>query len=351
MAEEAAPVHIKRQSRKAGRSQLRKLISRNLQHFCLRLGHALLSPLPLPLGRGLGWVGGTLGYWALGHERKIALANLSRVFGGERTPREIRRLARAVFRHAATVALEWIILRRWPLERLRASFPEVEAGLAKFERDVKATGLGVVGLTAHFGNWEVLALFYSRFTPGLLAPVAKRAKLERTQEFLHRLRSGEGVDVVYTDESPRKLLRAISAGKLLAFLPDQDLRTNSGIFVDFFGKPAYTVILPVRLARRTGAKMVLCLLLREGKGFRLVVDGPFDIPRSPDEEADIASGTQHWSHLLEAQIRRCPEQWVWFYPRWRTPLERPRRHFRRRKKRSSEPVEVVKPLDSREPPP
>jgi KDO2-lipid IV(A) lauroyltransferase len=159
-----------------------------------------------------------------------------------------------------------------------------------------------------------------------------------------------GLDMVYTDESPRKLIRALKNGQVLGLLPDQDLRTNSGIFVDFFGMPAYTVTMPARLARQLGVKMGLCCLLREGKGFRLVYHPPFDIPRTSDETADIAGATQMWSHLLESEIRKRPEQWVWFYPRWRTPLERPRRHFRRRKKHLSEALDAVKPLNSRESP-
>ena len=216
---------------------------------------------------------------------------------------------------------------------------------------MKATGSGVVGLTAHFGNWELLLFFCGHFTPGLLVGIAKRAKFERTHEFLHSLRSTNGIDIVYTDESPRKLIRALRNGKLLGFLPDQDLRTNKGVFVDFFGKPAYTVTMPVRLAFQVGAKMLLCGLVRQGKSFRFFYHLPFDIPRSADEDADVARVTQHWSHLLEAEIRKLPEQWLWFDPRWRTPLERPRRHFRRRKKRAGEAVDALEPLNSMESPP
>ena len=63
---------------------------------------------------------------------------------------------------------------------------------------------------------------------------------------------------------------------------------------------------------------------------------------------DIRRGTELWSRFLEDEIRKRPEQWVWFYPRWRSPPDRPRRHFLRRKRRPGESEDAPVPADSAE---
>jgi KDO2-lipid IV(A) lauroyltransferase len=274
----------------------------------------------------VGWLAGTAAFSLVRNERRIAIENLTRVFGDELSPSQIRKVARGVFRHLAIASIEWMILRRWPREKLRSTFAEVGETLERIEQAVRQGDVGVVGITAHLGNWELLNLFFATFTPGLVISVAKRAKFPPTHRFLHELRCVSGVDVYYTDESPRKMIRALKEGRLVGFLPDQELRTNGGIFVKFFDKPAYTPVFPVRLARKVGARMGFSALVRQGKSFKLFYDGPYEIPCTEDEENDLMHGTELWSRNLEDGIRKHPEQWIWLYQRWHSSPDRPRRH-------------------------
>ncbi len=303
-----------------------KLASRYSGYFGMRAAHCALSRLPLRLGLALSGVVGRIGYVFARTARRNAVESLTRVYGNEFSDREIRQQVRDVFRHTIATAVEFCILRRWSNERLQARYPNVVAAVKQLEKDVRASGSGVVGLTAHFGNWEVLSLFVSRFAPGLLVPVAKRAYFEKYQEFIHKMRSADGLDVIYNDESPRRLIRAVRQGKLLGLLPDQNLRTNSGVFVEFFDKPAYTVTFPVVLARKLGVKMIFNCLVRENGGFRFINSGLFDVPCTENEDADVLEGTQRWTRLLEESIRRHPTQWSWIYPRWKSTPDRPRYH-------------------------
>ncbi|MBI4605765.1 MAG: hypothetical protein HY721_27685 [Planctomycetes bacterium] len=307
----------------------RKRLSRGLAYAAGRGLEAFLSRLPLKVGRAVALAFGTGAYLLLRNARRTATANLTSAFGSHLTPGQIRALARRVFQHHAVVYADWLILRRWPLERLEAAFPDVSRAIRALEAEVKATGSGVVGLTAHLGNWELLALLCSRFAPGLLVPMARKLRFARSQERLHRLRTSAGLEIVYTDESPRRVIRAVRQGRLLGILPDQDVRTNSAMFVDFFGRAAYTATFPVQLSRDLGVKMTFVVLVREGAGYRFVNRGLFDVPGTGDEGADLRAGTALWSHILEDEIRARPEQWAWMYDRWRTTPERPRRHLDR----------------------
>ncbi|MGQ9589391.1 MAG: lysophospholipid acyltransferase family protein [Planctomycetota bacterium] len=307
------------------RSRFRKALSRYSGYALLVALHAVVSRLPLALGRALARLAGSIAYRILPRSRELALENLRAALGRERSEAEIRAIARAAFRNAAISVVEWAILRRWKPERLLREFPEVCEVIDRLEADVRSTGSGVVGITGHFGNWEVLSLFFGRHKPGFLVPVANRVYFHRYQEFFHRMRTGCGLEVVYSDESPRRIVRAIQRGAVGAFLPDADVRTNSGIFVEFFGRPTYTVAFPMQLARRLGVSYLLAFLARDGSRFRLDYSGLRSAPRTDDEERDVAQATQEWTRLLEEEIRRDPSQWAWMQPRWRSTPESPRR--------------------------
>jgi KDO2-lipid IV(A) lauroyltransferase len=343
MADEAKPdagrAIVWKKGRKRQRSRARKILSRYFGYFWVRVLHALISRFPFPAGRALCWLLGTASYYLAHRERKIALQSLTRVYGAERSPAEVRALAREVFRHTATTVVDWIILRRWPGEKLLRRFPNVAAAVRDVEAKVRKHGNGGVGITAHCGNWELLSLMCSHFAPGLIVPVAKRLYFQKYNDFLHRLRSETGLDVIYTDESPRKMIRSVKEGHLLCFLPDQDLRTNSGVFVDFFGLPTYTVTFPVDLARKLDANVYFGILVRKGKTFEVIFLGPLEVPRTGDPAADVLAGTQLWSRILEEEIRKCPGQWSWIHPRWRTSPDSPRKqtdHKLRRLKEDNE---------------
>ncbi len=323
--------------RKRGRSRLRKTASRYFGYCCFRVAHAVVSRLPWSAGRALSRILGAGAYCILRREREIALQSLSRVYGAEKSPVQIRRMTRGVFLHAASVIVDWVILRRWSRARLEARFPEVAASVRQVASDWRQhEGAGVVALGGHLGNWELLAMFFSHFAPGLIVPVAKRLYFEKYNAFLHKLRGDLGLEIIYSDESARKMIRALKSGKVLSLLCDQDLRTNSGVFVNFFGLPAYTATFPVDIARKTGALMATCVLVKSGRGFRISHRFPYEIPRTADEAADVLAATQTWTSILEEEIRKCPEQWSWIHPRWRSTPEQPRLHVAAKQKKRQE---------------
>src|SRR5688572_11525691 len=139
-----------KKGRKRRRSRFRKTFSRNLGYVSIRCVHAVVCRLPRSVGRGLAWITGTLIYYLLGRERRIALDGLTRVYGSERSPREIRILARAVFRHTVHVVIDWLIVRRWSRERVERRFPEVARAYRELDETHRAIGSGVVGVTGHF---------------------------------------------------------------------------------------------------------------------------------------------------------------------------------------------------------
>ncbi len=288
----------------------------------------VLSWLPLSVARGIARVLGNLGWLLAGGERRKVTRNLREAFGGELDERAIRRLSRRVFVHTALSFADAMVLRRWSRERLERRF-ELSRG---FEGAPPFDG--AVGIAAHFGNWELLAFAFARYRPGVLVPIATRNPNETLQRHIERFREKIGLEVIYTDESPRRMFRALREGKMLGFLPDQDLKIPNGIFVDFFGRPAYTTTAPVTIAKGTDRDIVFGVLVREGSGFRVIFRA-IELEWTGDRARDLETNTRRWTAVLEEEIRKRPEQWMWFHDRWRTqPGDKKRRHeFRRRRRR------------------
>ena len=109
------------------------------------------------------------------------------------------------------------------------------------------------------------------------------------------------------------MFRTLRSGGLLAFLIDQNIRAES-VKVPFFGMPALTPIGPAKLAVRAEAPVMICFVERRG-GKHIV---QFQEPIVASDPVEI---TARLTAAIEEQIRRAPEQWVWFHPRWK---ERPK---------------------------
>lgn len=322
----AAPAPVTYRTRPWLERQLRSL-RRLAAYLAVRLAHAVVCRLPFRLGRQLGWLAGGCAYHLGRRPRQIALSNLRASFP-ELPETAVRALALASFRTAASAVIDWAILRRWPTQKLRARFPELAREVESTARIWREAG-GLVGFTAHFGNWEVLSMIFSRLAPGLIVPVANRHRSTRLHDFVHRLRRETGLEVLLSEQSARKMILAVREGKVLGLLPDHEVRTNGAVFVSFLGRPAYTATFPVALARRLRAPSCFILLRKTAGGFQLVTRPVFEFQWSEDESADLLGGTQQWSRLLEEEIRKDPGQWTWMQDRWQHQPGRPRHHVGR----------------------
>ncbi len=262
---------------------------------------------------------GRLGYYFLGEARKTTLENLRASFGSTLSERERKRIAKAVFSGFTISAVETMWMSRW---KELFSWLEIEMEGVEHMEDALDQGHGVIGLCAHFGSWEVFASSCGKMGMPTSA-VSRQQKDPRLEEWIGAIRANSGLKMITRGKNPVQMLRCLRRGELLALLIDLDTRSAEGIFVDFFGRPAYTPIGPFLLARRTGARIIHGLCYREGLNrLRFRFSESWEVPRTEDEQADIRAAAERASKYLEECIRQHPEQWAWFHKRWKTTPER-----------------------------
>jgi KDO2-lipid IV(A) lauroyltransferase len=134
-----------------------------------------------------------------------------------------------------------------------------------------------------------------------------------------RLRAAHGIETLVRNRPGylKRLIVMLRRGGVVGLLIDQDTKTD-GVFVPFFHREAYTPTGAASLALRTGASVVVGFIVREGRDrHRIVIQGPLTLPRSGDADRDVRDQTARFTKMIEDQVRRTPEQWIWMHRRWR----------------------------------
>jgi len=284
------------------------------------MGAFIVNILPLRFMLTLAGFAGEAVFALLKKERQRTLDNLKRAFP-EKTDAEIEKIGKAVFSNICKNGIEFISIRKLTTKTLDG-WVKSEGAYEKIDR-ILEKGKGVIMLASHFGNWELISAYFTlRGYKGTV--IARRIYFGKYDAFINRLRSYVGVGVIYRDDSPKKILRILKRNEMLGILADQDMDSVDGIFVDFFGRPAYTPKAPVAIALASKAPLVPCFMVREGSRHRLIVEDPMELEENGTREETIVFNTQKWSRIVESRIRRHPEQWVWMHKRWKTkpPVEK-----------------------------
>ena len=288
---------------------------RELRVRSLLLALPLLSRLPHRLAVALGALVGAVVYFIAGRERRLALEHLAIAFPQEDASWR-RRVARAAFRNLGKSAVELAAVRGFS-----SRLPEV----VELDADAKALlaaahgeGKGVVFVSCHVGNWELLArrIVIEGYRCGT---VAREAQDPRLTALLEKARAEVGLLTLWRGRPglAKGLLRLLRGGGFVGLLIDQDTRVQ-GQFVPFFGRLAFTPRAASDLARRTGAPVIFGCVHRVKPLRHRVVLRRVPIAPTGDREADSLSLTAALTHLIEAEIREAPEEWVWMHPRWKT---------------------------------
>ncbi|AZY47831.1 lysophospholipid acyltransferase family protein [Bordetella avium] len=178
---------------------------------------------------------------------------------------------------------------------------------------------GVVFLTPHLGCYEVVARYLARKIP--LTVMFRPPRKAILAPLLESARNNAKVRAVpATMQGVREFVRALRRGEAVGLLPDQAPGEGEGVWAPYFGRMAYTVTLPGKLAGQTGVPVILCAAQRlpMGRGWKL------HFTRVPDPlPADAQAQAALLNACMETLIRRFPEQYLWGYNRYKTPRGAP----------------------------
>ncbi|HLF85615.1 MAG TPA: lysophospholipid acyltransferase family protein, partial [Nitrospiria bacterium] len=270
---------------------------RSIEYYVFIFTVKALSLLPLGFTAKAGELIGGLLYVIDGRHRNLALRNLSMALGWDRDSDGLKQIARRSLENLGRSGGEFISARRYTKENIREFV--IFEGLENFEFAHKE-GRGVIMLTGHFGNWELLGIAISLLGYPfhvVVRPLDNRPLDKRVNE----LRSIGGNKVIYKKNALGESLRLLKKRQLVGFLIDQNTSREEGVFVDFFGKEAATNRGLALIALKSRAPVVPVFIIREGPvNHRVVFEKGVEVTRSGDISEDITKNTQRFTKIIES---------------------------------------------------
>jgi KDO2-lipid IV(A) lauroyltransferase len=285
----------------------------------LKILFRLLARLPLGLNHALGAFIGRLVYALSPRYRGRLLENLSQS-GLCANPSDVRRIA---YENAAEIGkgateLAWALYRSAEVDALvrqRHGWDAVEK--------LRAAHRPIVFVTPHLGGYDIAGRVLWAHLP--ILAMYRPHKISWMDQLLREGRNQgaapDGTNVApATRAGVRMLLKHLRGGGCTVLLPDQVPGLGEGEWVDFFGRPAYTMTLLARLQEASGAAIVFCYAERlpRGEGYDLHL-----VPLEEPLPEDRGQAARRVNAMVEKLVRTCPTQYLWGYNRYKRPAGAP----------------------------
>ncbi|MBS1713813.1 MAG: lysophospholipid acyltransferase family protein [Armatimonadetes bacterium] len=252
-------------------------------------------------------------FWRFGkRRRRTALSNLRLAFP-QWTDDRIETTARAVFEHFGLTALDFLAGRTRKLADLEASMEIV--GRERLDAAI-AQRKGTLLVTGHFGNWERAAAWLS-YSGYPLNVIIRDANQQGVNQVVNSLRTMAGTKVIPRGNAVRPMLECLKANEILGILADQNAEDA---FLPFFGRPAGTNLGIGVVQGRTQSVVQTFTCVRTGPNRYRLEFGDWLEPE-PGFEVKGEGLLRAYNAWLEGEIRKVPEQWLWFHDRWRGARE------------------------------
>ena len=291
--------------------------------YCLALAIVkLLQWFPLRTVARLGRVGGALAYWLDLRHRRVALRNLQRCFGAERSPAQLRALARENFRRIGENYCSAVktAAMTWPQLQPHCQFVGAEKMLGHGSTD---SGGNVVGAIGHFGNFELYARWSQHVPTVQCATTYRGLPHPALDRLLHSLRIRSGCLFFERRTQVAELKAAMSrSGLFLGLLADQHAG-RGGALIPFFGHLCSTSIAPAVFALRYRCPLFTVICYRVALAQWRIEVGDEIPTRHHGRSRPVTDITRDINRAFEAAIRRDPANWFWVHNRWKTSRSRP----------------------------
>jgi KDO2-lipid IV(A) lauroyltransferase len=250
------------------------------------------------------------------------------IFARTRVTRRARDNLALAFPEKSVIEREAIIRAMWDnlgrtvaeyahLDKFDLYGPDPRIQVANVAELEKIRGQGMLILSGHFANWEIMPIAAARY--GLDGAIVYRPPNNPyVDRYISRARAKKGlVEQISKHRGVKRIFTLLRAGKTILLLADQ--KTNEGIPAPFFGHDAMTTPAPAALALKLKMPIVFASNKRLGGArFAVTVHAPLDITPSGNDDADMRALTVAINRKLEEMVRADPSQWLWIHRRWPT---------------------------------
>ncbi|MGB9082276.1 MAG: lipid A biosynthesis acyltransferase [Desulfuromonadaceae bacterium] len=188
-------------------------------------------------------------------------------------------------------------------------------GLENFQH-AKGKGKGVLCVSGHCGNWELISLSFKRHLNENVWAIARKQNNPYLNTIIEKMRMGYGNKVIYTKAATRPILAVIKSKGVIGMLVDQAVFEDNGALITFLGRKAWANKAPVIFSHKTGVPIVPVFGFRDSDHHVLTYHPEYRLCGDRTEEG-ILQDIQALSNYLEDFVCAHPADWYWVHRRWK----------------------------------
>jgi len=290
-----------------------------LEYAAARILLGALSILPRRAAHFACRIVSRVGYRLLGSLRRAGLRSLEIAFP-EKSLEERTLTLKGTFENLGRVLAETSQFMKMSPVDVEKIF---ELGLDDESRELyrlnKETRRGVLIITGHLGNWEMLVFGFAAIHEPI-SYLARPLDNPLIEDLTLRIRTRFGNRPINKTNSAMLAVKILREGGILGVLSDVNAHPKEGVFIPFFGVPACTTSGPALMAIRSGALIfpAFCIWDKEKKKYRFVHGRVIEASQTGDRKRDVIETTAAYTSEIEKLIRAYPDQWLWIHKRWKT---------------------------------
>ncbi len=199
-------------------------------------------------------------------------------------------------------------------------FRNVELIGAENLRKALDKGKGVLLISGHCGNWELMGVYISRHLTKVKG-IARKQDNFYINRLIEKTRQRYGNSVIYKEGALKKLLASLKRNEAVGMLIDQSVVRSEGLILQFLGRNAYVMKTPAIIARKTGSPVVPLFIRRTKNGHMIEIGDEIPLTEGEDSDFSLICDTANFSGAIEEFIRKYPAEWLWIHRRWKRPRE------------------------------
>jgi KDO2-lipid IV(A) lauroyltransferase len=285
------------------------------QTIIINIIATFLSFIPKNSGKHIGVFFGKLWFAFDRKHRFIAIHNLKKIYSDKMSFREIKKLARKNLIFHAVTTVEILRLKRLSPEQIMDEIEEVEG----FENFLKAkkSNRPVFLLSAHFGNWELMALSAPLILGEPIHLIARKLDFEPMDSLIKNIRKKTGNIVIDKKQSATMISGILRKNGVVGVLTDQRALINFSVEVPFMGHMSRTNrgLALFDLRYKPEIVPIFCYRLKNGR-YKMKFYPPIKRPLKSNFKKDLIKYTEIYNKVISDKIYETPDHWFWFHDRW-----------------------------------
>lgn len=278
-----------------------------------KLLRTTLKQIPESMKIRIGKFFGSVMMFVSDKRKKITYDNISKS-NLNKSDSEIREILKESYQNLGITLVELLTIDTYDFNSVS---PKVSYSNIELIKQAKERGNGIILLSGHFGNWELLAYSASVLLSEPLHIVIKHQMNPYTDNYLRNLRQRGGNKLIDMNKAGITLVKSIKQNNIIAMLSDQRAGKNEGLVLDFLGRPASAYKAPALLALKFKTPIIVGFAVRDSDNNYRVDLVELDYSDLKSNADGVEELTKRYLELLENAIDKNPGLWAWQHNRWK----------------------------------